>query len=65
MDFGGMIHMVISWMSGEGNQCMHTEHLESSAHASWKVFLDTLAVIVGQSLTKPTILTVLRFSDDY
>jgi hypothetical protein len=34
-------------MSGK-SYCMHAEHLVNSAHASWEVFPDTLAVICDQ-----------------
>jgi hypothetical protein len=56
--------VVISWMSGEEGYCIHAEHLESSAHASCKVFPNTLAVICGQDQVKSMTLTIMRFGND-
>jgi hypothetical protein len=45
--------------------CIHAEHLESSTHASWKVFLDTLTVIFGQSRAEPIDLEIMRFDENF
>jgi hypothetical protein len=52
------------FMNG-GGYCMHTEHLESSIHVSWKVFPDTLAVIYEQDQFKLVTLTAMRFVRDF
>jgi hypothetical protein len=58
-DFLGVTcgHFMNEWGKG---YCMHAEHLESSAHASWEAFPDTLAVICGQDQVRLVNLTVMR-----
>ena len=53
--------MDISWMD-RWMECMHAEHLERSAHASWTVFLDTLAA-VSVNRVDATVSGILEFGD--